>query len=173
MGNKNGVEGKAERAKVSKKSKSPAPSSPEPDNSLMKKSNAEIQKQEIDRKSSRDQAAQRAEEPVQQEKQEKHNPAIPEEMVSACATGATFNLKMTVEDFQLLKVVGKGSFGKVMQVRKKDNGKIYAMKVLKKDQLVARKQVAHTQTNEKYYLILIILLLSLYVLHFKHQVSYT
>lgn len=57
--------------------------------------------------------------------------------------------RMTVEDFELMKVVGKGSFGKVMMVKKKDNGKIYAMKVLKKDQLVKRRQVAHTQTERK------------------------
>ena len=56
---------------------------------------------------------------------------------------------MSVDDFDLLKVIGKGSFGKVMQVRKKDNGRIYAMKVLKKEQLVARKQVAHTKTERK------------------------
>lgn len=56
---------------------------------------------------------------------------------------------LCVDDFQLLKVVGKGSFGKVMQVRKKDTGAIYAMKVLKKEQLVKRKQVAHTQTERK------------------------
>jgi len=37
----------------------------------------------------------------------------------------------------------------VMQVRKKDTGKIFAMKVLKKAQLVARKQVAHTKTERK------------------------
>jgi hypothetical protein len=36
-----------------------------------------------------------------------------------------------------------------MQVRKKDTGNIYAMKVLKKQHLVARKQVAHTQTERR------------------------
>lgn len=36
-----------------------------------------------------------------------------------------------------------------MQVRKKDTGKIYAMKVLKKQHLVARKQVAHTNTERR------------------------
>jgi len=56
---------------------------------------------------------------------------------------------LTVDDFELLKVIGKGSFGKVMQVRKKDSKKIYAMKVLKKSTLVKRKQVAHTQTERK------------------------
>lgn len=64
-------------------------------------------------------------------------------------TGAGLNEKMSVDDFDLLKVVGKGSFGKVMQVRRKATGKVYAMKVLKKQQLVARKQVAHTQTERK------------------------
>jgi hypothetical protein len=34
-----------------------------------------------------------------------------------------------VEDFDLLTVIGKGSFGKVLQVRKRDTGQIYAMKV--------------------------------------------
>jgi len=59
------------------------------------------------------------------------------------------NQSLSVDDYELLKVVGKGSFGKVMQVRKKDTGKIFAMKVLKKAQLVARKQVAHTKTERK------------------------
>ena len=52
-----------------------------------------------------------------------------------------------MEDFVLLKVVGKGSFGKVMQVRKKSNGKIYAMKVLHKENIVKRNQVQHTRTE--------------------------
>eukprot|EP00457_Paulinella_chromatophora_P008681 gb/GEZN01008722.1/.p1 GENE.gb/GEZN01008722.1/~~gb/GEZN01008722.1/.p1 ORF type:complete len:413 (+),score=72.53 gb/GEZN01008722.1/:56-1294(+) len=69
--------------------------------------------------------------------------------IAMTSTGAKFNTKLTKDDFELLKVVGKGSFGKVMQVRKKDTGEIYAMKVLKKEQLVARKQVAHTRTERK------------------------
>jgi len=56
--------------------------------------------------------------------------------------------KITKDDFELLTVIGKGSFGKVMQVRKKDDGKIYAMKVLRKDTIVARKQVAHTKAEK-------------------------
>jgi len=40
--------------------------------------------------------------------------------------------KVSLEDFQLLAVIGRGSFGKVIQVKKKDTGKIYAMKVLNK-----------------------------------------
>ena len=63
--------------------------------------------------------------------------------------GAKMTAKLSVDDFELLSVVGKGSFGKVMQVRKKDTNKIYAMKVLKKAQILARKQIAHTHTERK------------------------
>jgi hypothetical protein len=52
-----------------------------------------------------------------------------------------------LRDFMLLKVVGKGSFGKVMQVRKKDTGRIYAMKVLHKANIIRRNQVEHTKTE--------------------------
>lgn len=55
--------------------------------------------------------------------------------------------KATVDDFELLTLIGKGSFGKVMQVRKKDDGRIYAMKVLRKEAIIARKQVAHTMAE--------------------------
>lgn len=53
-----------------------------------------------------------------------------------------------VDDFELMKVIGKGSFGKVMQVRKKDDGQIYAMKVLRKEAIIARKQVDHTRAEK-------------------------
>lgn len=56
---------------------------------------------------------------------------------------------VTIEDFDLLKVLGRGAFGKVLQVRKKDTGKIYAMKILKKSMVYQRKQVAHTQAERK------------------------
>lgn len=56
--------------------------------------------------------------------------------------------KVTKDDFELLNVIGKGSFGKVMQVRKKDTGKIYAMKVLRKEAIVQRKQVVHTKAEK-------------------------
>lgn len=55
--------------------------------------------------------------------------------------------RIGVKDFTLLKVVGKGSFGKVMMVRKKDNRRIYAMKVLRKANIIKRNQVAHTKTE--------------------------
>jgi serum/glucocorticoid-regulated kinase 2 len=38
-----------------------------------------------------------------------------------------------LNDFQIIKVIGRGSFGKVFLVQKKDDKKVYAMKSLRKD----------------------------------------
>ncbi|TPX69348.1 hypothetical protein SpCBS45565_g02581 [Spizellomyces sp. 'palustris'] len=54
------------------------------------------------------------------------------------------NKSLTIDDFELLKVIGKGSFGKVMQVRKRDTNRIYAMKIIRKSHIVERAEVAHT-----------------------------
>jgi len=67
----------------------------------------------------------------------------------AGGTGATVSDKVCLEDFEILKVVGRGSYGKVMQVRKKDTGNIYAMKTLKKQMLRARKQIKNTKTERR------------------------
>lgn len=52
--------------------------------------------------------------------------------------------KLTIHDFELLKVVGKGAFGKVMQVRKKDTGRIYALKTIRKEKIINKSEVEHT-----------------------------
>ncbi|KAG8625546.1 hypothetical protein KVT40_007297 [Elsinoe batatas] len=51
---------------------------------------------------------------------------------------------LKIEDFELLKVVGKGSFGKVMQVQKRDTHRIYALKTIRKAHIISRSEVAHT-----------------------------
>lgn len=53
-------------------------------------------------------------------------------------------VSLSVDDFDLLSVIGKGSFGKVLQVRKKDTGRIYAMKTIRKAHIVSRSEVTHT-----------------------------
>jgi serine/threonine protein kinase len=45
---------------------------------------------------------------------------------------------LTIDAFDLLKVIGKGSFGKVMQVRKKDTQRIYALKTIRKANIASR-----------------------------------
>lgn len=62
--------------------------------------------------------------------------------------GADDSARVGVEDFDLLTVIGKGSFGKVLQVRKRDTGKIYAMKVLNKATIIARDEMEHTKSEK-------------------------
>lgn len=63
--------------------------------------------------------------------------------------------KLSVDNFDLLKVIGKGAFGKVMLVRKKipdgtgNPNAIYAMKVLKKASVFAKNQVEHTKSERR------------------------
>ncbi|KAJ9125782.1 Serine/threonine protein kinase, AGC [Naganishia onofrii] len=54
------------------------------------------------------------------------------------------NQHLTIDSFELLKVIGKGSFGKVMQVRKRDTMRIYALKTIRKAHIVSRNEVTHT-----------------------------
>lgn len=53
----------------------------------------------------------------------------------------------TIKDFEILKVIGKGSFGKVFQVRKIGENQIYAMKVLNKSIIKKKNQIEHTKTE--------------------------
>jgi protein-serine/threonine kinase len=53
----------------------------------------------------------------------------------------------SLDDFQLLKVLGKGSYGKVMLVKNSGGNAVYAMKMLRKEHIVKRNQVEHTKAE--------------------------
>jgi serine/threonine protein kinase len=55
----------------------------------------------------------------------------------------------SIDDFELLKMIGKGSFGKVYLVRVIATDEVYAMKVLNKSEVKRRKQVEHTNTERR------------------------
>eukprot|EP00276_Gloeochaete_wittrockiana_P003828 CAMPEP_0184646788 /NCGR_PEP_ID=MMETSP0308-20130426/3577_1 /TAXON_ID=38269 /ORGANISM="Gloeochaete witrockiana, Strain SAG 46.84" /LENGTH=459 /DNA_ID=CAMNT_0027077157 /DNA_START=65 /DNA_END=1441 /DNA_ORIENTATION=+ len=64
----------------------------------------------------------------------------------------TYNLrvrrqKTTVKDFELLTIIGRGAFGEVRLVRKKDSGEILAMKKLRKSEMLRKDQVAHVKAE--------------------------
>ena len=52
-----------------------------------------------------------------------------------------------LEDFEVMKVVGRGAFGKVYQVRKKDTLEIYAMKVVRKDKIVEKNHAEYMKAE--------------------------
>jgi len=62
---------------------------------------------------------------------------------------STDETKVSPDDFDFLKVVGRGAFGKVMQVKYKKTGNIYAMKILRKKQIVDSNQIEHTKSERK------------------------
>ncbi len=55
--------------------------------------------------------------------------------------------KIGLDDFIVLKVLGRGSFGKVCLVRGRANNKLYALKALRKEALARRNQIKHTKTE--------------------------
>lgn len=57
--------------------------------------------------------------------------------------------RLTAKDFEFMKLIGRGTFGRVFQVRKKDTKRIYAMKVLSKREIALKKEVTHTMGERK------------------------
>ena len=53
-----------------------------------------------------------------------------------------------LDDFEIKSVIGKGSFGKVFLVEKRNTGKIYAMKSLKKSVIIEYDQVESTKLEK-------------------------
>eukprot|EP00850_Spirogloea_muscicola_P025902 SM004742S16674 [mRNA] locus=s4742:61:1084:+ [translate_table: standard] len=49
--------------------------------------------------------------------------------------------KMGADDFELLTIIGRGAFGEVRLCREKTSGNVYAMKKLKKSEMLRRGQV--------------------------------
>lgn len=55
--------------------------------------------------------------------------------------------RLSVRDFTSLAVVGKGAFGEVRLVRKKDDGQLLALKAMVKDAMVKKNQVGHIRAE--------------------------
>ncbi|XP_053182517.1 serine/threonine-protein kinase Sgk2b [Scomber japonicus] len=55
--------------------------------------------------------------------------------------------RMKPSDFDYLKVIGKGSFGKVLLARHRKQGGYYAMKILPKQMIVKRKEQKHVMVE--------------------------
>ncbi|KHJ44907.1 kinase domain protein [Trichuris suis] len=76
-----------------------------------------------------------------------HGPAdtdgAEETVVSASRSGG-----VSLEDFNLLKVIGRGSYAKVLQVEYKKTNQLYAMKVIKKTMVTDEEDIDWVQTEK-------------------------
>jgi protein-serine/threonine kinase len=54
---------------------------------------------------------------------------------------------ISIEDFEMLKVLGMGAYGKVFLVKKQKKDTLYAMKVIKKERIKTQKQRERTRTE--------------------------
>ncbi|XP_037640621.1 serine/threonine-protein kinase Sgk2b isoform X1 [Sebastes umbrosus] len=64
--------------------------------------------------------------------------------VTSVNTGTS---QMKPSDFDYLKVIGKGSFGKVLLARHRKHGGVYAVKVLQKQMIIKRKEQRHVMVE--------------------------
>lgn len=73
---------------------------------------------------------------------------------------------VSLNDFSLLSVLGQGSYSKVALVRKKSNGKIYALKVLKKNSIKTNQQFTKVQAERD---ILVHPIANIFVINFSSR----
>lgn len=52
-----------------------------------------------------------------------------------------------LEDFEVMKLVGQGAFGKVFQVRQKGTSEVYAMKVMRKDKIMEKNHAEYMKAE--------------------------
>ena len=55
------------------------------------------------------------------------------------------NLRLCKDDFEILKVIGRGAFGEVCVVRLKNADRVYALKILNKWEMLKRAETAYFQ----------------------------
>ena len=58
--------------------------------------------------------------------------------------------QVDLDSFETVAVIGRGTFGKVMLVRKKDHGELYAMKQIRKDIICKFQEYEHIKSERKY-----------------------
>ena len=74
-------------------------------------------------------------------------PMIPTKQ-SSRPSSTTKALKISISDFEILKVLGRGCAGKVMLVKQKATSQVYAIKAIHKTHVLAHRELDHTKTEQ-------------------------
>lgn len=77
------------------------------------------------------------------------NPDDPS-MIAIAEELAMISAKVDIENFMILRVLGRGSYGKVMLIQHKEEGSLYALKTLRKKKVIKTSQVEHTKAERQY-----------------------
>jgi len=101
----------------------------------------------ISQHSERKQRLQRLEESLRDEPEEQKSEKRAQHAVKETEFLRLKRSKLGVDDFDPIKVIGRGAFGEVRLVQKIDTGHVYAMKILRKTDMVAKEQLAHVRAE--------------------------
>ncbi|KAK1171532.1 serine/threonine-protein kinase Sgk1-like isoform X1 [Acipenser oxyrinchus oxyrinchus] len=85
--------------------------------------------------------------PPQEPEPMNDNPSPPPSPSQQINLGPSSNPQANPSDFNFLKVIGKGSFGKVLLARHKNDEKFYAVKVLQKKAILKKKEEKHIMSE--------------------------
>jgi microtubule-associated serine/threonine kinase len=77
-----------------------------------------------------------------------HPSSIPADIASSASTPASHFGSMSIDDFEIIKPISRGAFGRVYLARKRATGDLYAVKVMRKADLV-RKNMVQSAKNER------------------------
>lgn len=90
------------------------------------------------------QQSQQTQQQYQQEQQQQTQQPAAQQSEARVTRG-----RYSLADFEMLRTLGTGSFGRVHLVQSRHNNRFYAIKVLKKAQVVKMKQVEHTNDERR------------------------
>jgi len=77
------------------------------------------------------------------------NSSLPSSPKNQNPDSLVHSIKVSIEEFEKVRLIGKGDVGRVYLVRYRPNGKLYAMKVLHKDEMIKRNKIKRALTERE------------------------